>query len=372
MSSAVATRFLVNKQQFAKTQWVEEKRPTKEQLAEGQLLLSVDCFAFTANNITYAAMGNALRYWEFFPAEEGQGVIPVWGFADVIESRCGDIAVGERLYGYYPMATHLIVEPGHITSASFIDVSTHRQPLSVIYNQYLRTAVDPLYNADSEAMQMLLRPLFTTSFLLDDLFDDTDFYGAETLVLTSASSKTALGLAYLLQQHRNQRQHHYEIVGLTSSRNLKFVEGLGCYDRVLNYEQVSELDASKAAATIDFAGMGELLVALHQHYADQLKYSCLVGASHWDARGGLPKELPGAVPTMFFAPSQAEKRLKEWGGAEFQKRLASAWYRFNRFVADWMVVNQESGKEAVERIYQQTLAGNIDPKMGYILSLHDQ
>ena len=46
--------------------------------------------------------------------------------------------------------------------------------------------------------------------------------------------------------HRNRaKRGDYEIVGLTSEGNVGFVESLGCYDRVLAYEEIAAgLDAS--------------------------------------------------------------------------------------------------------------------------------
>ena len=42
------------------------------------------------------------------------GIVPMWGHAKVVESNHPDIAVGERVYGYLPMGTHLDVVPGKI------------------------------------------------------------------------------------------------------------------------------------------------------------------------------------------------------------------------------------------------------------------
>ena len=124
----------VNKRDYSDTAVTDEE---VNALESGQVLLKILDFSFTANNITYAAMGDMLKYWEFFPAEEGRGVIPVWGFAEVVESRCDGVDVGEKFYGYYPMAKYLTAIPGQISDASFIDVTEHRQPLPIIYNQYI-------------------------------------------------------------------------------------------------------------------------------------------------------------------------------------------------------------------------------------------
>jgi hypothetical protein len=362
-------RFLVERNQLAATRLDTDSRLSPDDVAAGEILLQVDQFAFTANNITYAALGDALRYWEFFPAgEQGMGIIPVWGFADVLASRCDSIAVGERLYGFLSMTSHLVVSPTEVRSGSFVDGTGHRQALPLIYNQYLRCRHDALYTADTEALQMLLRPLFTTSFLLDDFFADNDFFGATTLVLTSASSKTAIGMAYLLQRNRPLREQRYRIVGLTSAGNVDFVSGLGCYDEVISYEQVDSIGVGPAAI-VDFAGNGELLGQLHEHFGPQLQYSCLVGASHWEQRSGQPRDLPGPAPQMFFAPSQAQKRVGEWGAGEFQRQLGAVWGEFVSFVGGWMNVEYDFGAQAVERVYQQALAGRLNPATGFILSL---
>lgn len=363
MASTAAMDFLVDRNDLSRYE-LREHQIDADALAPGQALLRIDHFAFTANNITYAAMGEHMRYWQFFPAPANRGLIPVWGFAEVQASRCEGVEPGARFYGYYPMSTHLVVKPEQVKGGSFVDGSEHRRPLPALYNQYLRCSRDPFYSAGSEPVQMLLRPLFTTSFLLDDFFADNHFFDAKRLVLTSASSKTAIGLAYLL--HREQ---HCEIVGLTSPTNRAFVEGLGCYDRVLGYDQVADLDARVATATVDFAGNGELLGRLHTYFAAQLRHSCLVGASHWDQRAGLPKDLPGARPQLFFAPAQAEKRLQEWGGTGFHQHLAERWASFTAFTEQWLSFEHGLGPTAVGRMYQEILAGHASPQTGHVLSL---
>ena len=364
-----SNNFLVNKTDFSQTLLDSSLTDEKQTLGPGEAILKVDRFAMTANNITYAAMGDAMKYWEFFPAKSGWGIIPVWGFADVVASECDGIKIGDRFYGYYPMATYIHVEPQQVSPSSFLDGASHRQSLSKIYNQYVRCSNDPLYQQETEELQMLLRPLFTTSFLLDDFFHDNDLFGARQLVLSSASSKTALGMAFLLYHNRNERELDYKIIGLTSSRNLEFVKSLGCYDEVISYDKITELEADVPTAVVDFAGNGELLGYLHLHFNDQLKYSCLVGAAHWDKRGGAMRDLPGPSPKLFFAPSQAEKRLKEWGGGKFQQMLAGVWSSFLQFVDGWITIDHVNGSAAVEQVYQQVLAGQLDPKTGYILSL---
>jgi len=335
-------------------------------LGEGQVLLSVDSFAFTANNVTYAVFGDSpLMYWSFFPAPEGWGRIPVWGFAEVARSAHPAIAAGERVYGYLPMSSHFVVEAGRVSAGSFDDLAEHRQPMSPFYNQYLRVAADPGYDPDREAEQMLFRPLFTTAFLIDDFLVENDFFGARSVVVSSASSKTSMALAFQLFRHGRDR---CEVVGLTSGRNRSFVEKLGVYHRVVAYEEVARLDASVPTVFVDMAGDAKVTKAVHHHFGASLRYSCQVGGTHWnDLAFGV--DVPGPAPTLFFAPDRLMKRLSDWGPAGLQSRLAEAWLRFLPCVDGALTVERAAGREALERVYRATLEGKADPSRGYVVSL---
>lgn len=355
--------FEVRKDHLDKTRMEQRDFPS---VGDGEVLLAVDRFAFTANNITYAVFGEAMHYWDFFPSgEEGWGIVPVWGFADVVASRCEGIERGERFYGYYPMASHLKVRPARVGRSGFTDASAHRRELPEVYNRYTRTSADPAYREALEAQQMLYRPLFMTSFLLDDFLAEEDFFGAQEVVLTSASSKTAFGLAFLLHE---QRKPGIEIRGLTSASNVEFVTALGCYDTVHTYEAVGALPAEHSALLVDFAGNTQLRRTIHEHYGQSLVYSCSVGASHWDqAAGG--GDLPGPKPTLFFAPSWVEKRMADWGPGGIEQRVGAAWQAFLEASQDWLEIREDSGDAAVERVYQRTLAGDMPPRVGQIVAL---
>ena len=177
--------------------------PLDADIAQGEVLLRVDAFAFTANNVTYAMFGDAMKYWQFYPTGDvAWGMIPVWGFATVVASGVDGLAAGERFYGYWPMATHVVVQPGQVKAGGFVDAAAHRAALPAVYNQYSRCSTDPGYRADMAGQQMILRPLFFTSFLIDDFLEDNALFGASRVVLSSASSKTAYGTAFCLSQRQ--------------------------------------------------------------------------------------------------------------------------------------------------------------------------
>jgi hypothetical protein len=359
-----AVDFLVRRTNLAECRFAPAKSPADVDLEPGEALLAVDAFALTANNVTYGVAGDMLNYWSFFPAEEGWGRIPVWGFGDVVRSRHESVSEGERAYGYFPMSSWLVVRPATVTAATVIDGSSHRKGLPPIYNQYIRTAADPLFDRETEDRQMLFRPLFLTAFLLDDLLAENDLFGARAIVLTSASSKTAIGLASLLSRNRRVPGG---VIGLTSKKNVGFVERLGCYDRAIAYDDARSIASDTPVAIVDMAGNAELLTTLHRHFGEGVKQSCLVGLTHHD-RMGQPRDLPGAPPTFFFAPDRARKRAQDWG-AGLQERTVSAWRGFLADSKDWFRIVHGRGADDVERVYRATLEGRIPPDEGHVLSL---
>jgi hypothetical protein len=338
--------------------------PTAGELAEGHVLLRIDRFGLTANNITYAVTGDRLRYWDFFPAPAGWGKVPAWGFADVIASRHPGVYPGERYYGYLPMATHLVVAPGHVGKSGFVDAAPHRATLPAVYNQYSRTSTDPGYELAHEDAQILLRPLFLTSFMLDDFLADAAFWQAKAVVISSASSKTAYALAFLL----SRREGHPGIIGLTSRANVPFVESLGCYDRVVAYDEMATIPNDIPVVYADMAGSATVRSAVHHHFGEQLVYSAAVGASHWEDFKPTG-DLPGAKPTFFFAPDRIKQRLADWGPGGIELRQADAWRAFVLPLGEWMQVVRLSGAAELQRVYLEMLDGRSRPDEGYVLSL---
>ena len=370
--SNALTSFQVLKADLHKTRFASSELAP---LQDGEIRLAVQRFAFTANNITYAAFGDAMNYWKFFPTGDAAwGSIPVWGFADVTESRCEGVAVGERLYGYYPMASHVTLQPARVTDNGFYDAAPHRAELHPVYNQYVFSRTDPLYTLDTEDVQALLRPLFVTSFLIDDFLADNDFFGAceggktGTMLLSSASSKTAYGTAFQLAQRSG-----IEVVGLTSRGNVDFCESLGCYHRVVTYEQLDQIAVDACCVYIDFAGNADLRRSIHSRFT-HLKYSCSIGGTHVDqlVAKGAGKDLPGVRATLFFAPAQIKKRSSDWGPAGLRDRLVAAWQAFtNRATqpgAAWLEAMQHQGAPAFEAVYQEVLKGSGDPRTGHVLA----
>lgn len=352
--------FLVKRGDLRECRVAESEVPA---VGPGQALLRVDTFGLTANNITYAVMGDSMSYWDFFPAEDGWGKVPMWGFAEVERSEVEGVEEGTRVYGYLPSSTHLLVTPDSVNAQGFVDRSPHKAALPSAYHRYLASGADPFYRADTEEIQMLLRPLFFTSFMIDDEIGDEGFAERGPVLVSSASSKTAIGTAFLLAQRQG-----VELVALTSSRNVAFVEGLGIYGRTVAYEEIGSLDAGPATY-VDVAGDGGVRHAVHSHYGDDLVASMAVGVTHWEEFGTGQGELPGPAPKLFFAPDRIVKRSADWGPEGLGQRAADAWHPFCEWMDGWLETIPRQGFDGIESAYLEVIEGGVDPKTAHVISL---
>jgi hypothetical protein len=342
-------------------------------LAPGQARLRIEQFAFTANNISYAVYGDSLQYWRFFPADAPWGCVPVWGFAAVEASACDGVAQGERFYGYWPMATHALVQPALATGVGFTDASAHRAELPPIYNRYLRTSQAAGYDAAREGEYAVLRPLFATAWLIDDFLHEAQDFGARTLLLSSASSKTASATAFCLRRRAGRSAR---IVGATSAARRGFTSALDVYDEVIDYGELGRLSADEPAVYVDFAGDAEFRRAVHEHWRERLAYSCSVGGTHHEALGP-GRGLPGPKPVFFFAPARIEQRSapppQGLGRDGLRQQIDDAWRDFIAHATDraapWLTIEHRQGADAVRSAYLDTLHGRADASRGLMLSL---
>jgi hypothetical protein len=367
-------RFLIARNDLHQTAWQPDPDASRP-LADGQARLAIEQVALTANNITYAAFGEAMKYWQFFPTPaEGYGCLPVWGFATVVESRAEGVTPGRRVWGYLPLGTHLVVRPGRVRASGFMEQSPHRAELAAAYQAYSFCDADLAWSPALEGLQAVLKPLFLTAFLLDDFLAAEGFFGAKRLLLSSASSKTAYATAFCLAlRARGERP---QIAGLTSEGRRTFVEGLGCYDLTLGYGELETLDPAVPSVYVDFAGDAGLRRRVHGHLHESLAYSSSIGGTHWRELGS-GGGLPGPRPTLFFAPAQAKKRSapppEGWGADGLATRLGEGWQAFlaavQRGSDPWVTTVDRAGPEAAEASYRALLDGTADAREGVMLSL---
>jgi hypothetical protein len=310
--------------------------------------LPVDRFALTANNITTA--------WSAQSSATGTssgggrlGVIPS-GFADVAERASR--GYGRTPVWLFPMGTHLVIVPARVSAERLFDGAAHRAALPPVYNAYARTRAEAHYDPSMDDERMLLLPLYATSFCLYDYLAEKNWFGADQLVILSASSKTAIGLALALAEDAAAPP----AIALTSPRNREAVGRLGLYARVLEYADLGSIDGGAPTVIVDMSGSGPLLSALHAHLGDNMRYCANVGVTHYsENRMG-----PGFIAersAMFFAPAHIQQRARDWGPGAFEKKAFNFWRDAAQKSRAWLKLERERGIAAAQPAYHRVLNG---------------
>ena len=297
------------------------------------------------------------------------GCIPMWGFAEITHSAIEDLNVGERLFGYFPAAESLILSPVKISTQSFSDGKEHRKDLPPVYNNYVRLNGDQNYDASMDAVRALLFPLHITAFCLCDSLAEDAYLEASQIIIVSASSKTAIGLAQGLDDTENAPK----TIGLTSSGNIEFVKSLGCYDEVISYDELSNLDYSKGSVMVDMAGNREILGTLHKELGDNMLKCLTVGMTHWDnettAEDALGQAMLRDRTEFFFAPAHIQKRIGDWGHDGYAKKTNLFMTARALQSKNWMQLKEIHGLENFTSTYKEMVAGKINPSEGIIVNL---
>lgn len=358
---------IINKTDLADLAWVERETP---RLAPGEARLKIQSFALTANNVTYAAFADFAGYWNFFPAtDKTRGRVPFWGFAEVAESHCEGIEAGQRFYGYYPASTDLVVRPGKLGPLGFTDMSVHRADLPGFYNVYHFNDHDAAYKAEYEDIQMLVRPLYATGWLIDDCLMQRETPPGHVIV-SSASAKTSLAYASAARKRKG-----LILTGLTSPANRAFTEQCGLYDHVVTYDNLGACVDAGRAIHVDIRGNPEMRGPLTEVLGGQLRVHLQVGATDWNAPRGahLPTQTSPNAPNrgrianeVFFAPGHAEAVARRIGPRKMASALNSDMCAFYPVAANMLEIEAVEARSDLVSAWQETLAGRVSPAKGLI------
>ena len=363
----MSTLHVTSRADFRQSQLVERADTA---LSAGQIRLRVERFGLSANNVTYAVLGNEFSfgpgdwgYFDFFPSgDEGQGVVPVWGIGEVSESQVEGIEPGQKFYGYFGFGDSQVLEPAGVNPRGFTDNSAHRRELPAAYQGYVAFPAAAQAQAN---MWAVWKPLHITGWTVADQLAETtqagDGDGFQQLVLSSASSKTAIMSAFCIRE----MLPNAGLIGLTSAGHVGYVRSLGLYDDVLRYEEVDAL-APQTSAYVDFAGNRELTAKVHDQLGDQLGLSLIVGMSHWTQVRG-PKPAVGPELTGFFAPGRVAYRAKQWGPGELFGRIEANWQRFLAASDGWTQIVEHQGLDTAQEVFAGLMKGQLDPSQSLVI-----
>ncbi|WP_326943182.1 DUF2855 family protein [Amycolatopsis sp. NBC_01307] len=327
-------------------------------LAPGAVRLEVEKFALTMNVVTYARLGDqTLPYWNAFPAPAGYGRVPVWAFVRVIDSRNPAIPVGGRYFGFVPIGTHHTVE-ALPTSRGFEDADPDRAFMPAWYRTF-QPAAEP---DDLDDLRAVFRPIFPASFTLAAFVAGLAADGIKSALITSASSRTAIGLAHLLA-----RDTGLPAAGLTSAANHGFAAGTGCYGSVARYDEPAAVSVLAPAVLVDLTGSHRVITDVHERFAGALGHVALVGFTHPDSQQHGPA-LTDPKPQFFFAPWAEKRMVADEGESRFYARYHEAEQRFLESATAWLTIRRQQGPEAIAKAFGALLAGTVPAGVTDVLS----
>lgn len=341
---------------------------------------------------------------KFFPvvdAEAGDNRrrVPIWGIGTVRSIGAGledSVSYGERFYGYMPMSKYVVLTPeGLVPRIGFEDSAPHRAKLfgddTEFYNYYYNLTTDPFLAISeeddledletNEEYMLVLRVLFETGYGLCDYLTEVEFHGANRIVLSSASSKTAFATAFCVRRLQPQ----IEVIGLTSSGDgIRFCSSLGAvgsggmfesmFTELIAYDDIEQrLDADVTTVYIDCAGSPTLTNRVHTRLGDTLLHSCAVGRTHITESGDADKRLPalpGPKPAFFFVPTWKRLKAQELGQFKLQLSLAELYMPFLTACRHVIDLEMGYGLSDVEMTYSEVAQkGNSNPHVAHVLSL---
>jgi hypothetical protein len=337
---------------------VEVRAAEAPELGDGEVELAVERLALTMNNVTYARWGDIppLNFWNAFPSPDPEwGRLPVWGFVRVVRSTHPGYAEGDRFFGYVPSSSHHVVRPG-AASRGFVDTTGGRHFAHPWYATF-QSAGEPDRRDDRRA---LLRPIYPASFHVADLLAAKAGDGGLTVLVTSASSKVAVGIA-----HRLRGNEAVRTIGLTSSRNRGFTAALGLYDEVATYEELPALAADGPVAVVDLSGDNAVLTAVHGAFRERLVHFGLLG---WTHGAQPPPELADPAPELFFTPAVEGITIEAEGEDAFFARYHAAEDAFIDATESWLTVTEAAGPDAVAKVFRSLVDGTHTPDSSTILT----
>jgi hypothetical protein len=247
---------------------------------------------------------------------------------------------------------------------------------------------------------MIYRPLFWTSFWFEDWLNSSNYKGGSTqIMISSASSKTAFCLAYLIRRRNSLQGSSRRVIGLTSTKNLEFTKRLALYDDVYDYGSFdTSLDVNSARGKwiyVDVAGSDALNTRvcdyLRLHGNTKLVARIALGltnvspsttnssADRWtknDLSVGFGLEvLQGADPELehFFMPEWLAVRKDQLSVSTIAQMQKEAWTRLMSDCRTWGVsLRRVCGPNQVKAAYEEIVTRGLAPEEAFIWSLWEE
>jgi NADPH:quinone reductase-like Zn-dependent oxidoreductase len=355
-------------------------------LAENEIRLRVDKLGLTANNKFYMDFGEqpSFHFNAAYPTGDETLVnIPAWGLATVIESNVPDVPVGQTYRGFLQLADTIQFP---VTPSENGGFNVVRDKVHVAYNSFVKVSSALASANDTESdIALVTWPGFVTGYGLCQQLVRRQYYGASTVILTSASSKVSLAASYFLKQQGNVP---VKIIGYTSASNKDFCIQTGLYDDVVTYDDT--LETNEKCVLIDVAGNGSLYHRLQPKLIKVLavgnsndiseesstfkQFSWIgtmklimtfMGMSNW-FRSWLNPQLE-----LFFVFDIMQELKQELGQAKLDVQMDAAMKEFVDAIITnkWMTVRTCDSLESIQQAHVDICKGNVKPSEAVVVDM---
>jgi len=222
-------------------------------------------------------------------------------------------------------------------------------------------------NSELEDWKILTKELYTMAFYMDEnLVVDTGMINS--VLISCASSKTAIALAYCLRM----RQMRY-VVGLTSQEHLDFVRSTGLYHEVFTYDECDQLPNDRTIVYMDFRCDGALRQKITQHMGTNLMYNMVLGPAVFQ-KSMKDQLFEKRAREILFDESKWRERRRMVAEVTKTGRNEQLKYSYTAFVErarSWINLKHLGGTDAFASVYQKVFENGAPRDEGYICSMHD-
>lgn len=390
-------------------------------LVDGQIRVRSLLVGLTSNNMAYATQGTRLHWWNAFPVpadlpapyndRTSYGIVPTWGYGEVLESRTSSIEAGRLIWGFWPsseLPVDLQLKPAGV-EGHFVDVTEARGSLMNMYRRYI------LADADLTAASLADEAVFTRlaraancrtvwegGYALNKaVFGQSPVHPAGSgewsqekadlssavVVALSASGRTARSFADNIFNERPAESGPLALVAITSNAHANVYRQPRIPTNVVSYKDMSSQGTfdwmaphkPKKIVVIDFGGRDNAFDALFSDienaFPDLDVMAIGVGAEakahsaedmgKFDQRNALPNR------EMMNTTGTRDAMMANLGEAEYFAGLEKAWRGFldRGCVDDMRLIVGEGimGDRGFERGWSDLCAGKlaVDEAMVY-------
>ena len=180
---------------------------------------------------------------------------PCWGRCKVYRSNHPDIKEGSTYYGFWPLAAYCVRSVCDVDDQAFIgylDLPNFSGPKEWLK---LIKIEDDSYSIDNyEYMKIGI----TYARELEDM----NYFDAERLVISSASSASGQMIAMFLKELNPS----FTVIGLTSERNFDFVKQFSYFDEVYTYDDIKSSPNANKSLYFDALGWESVTKDIFEHF----------------------------------------------------------------------------------------------------------